>query len=229
MNTKSFQKIGYGLYIISSKSGDKIDGQIANTVFQVTSKPPSIAISINKLNLTHEYIVSSRLFSISILAKTAPMTLIGQFGFKSGRDVNKFEKINYKIGVTGAPIVLDETVSCIEAKVVNEMDCGTHTIFLGEIVDCEVFSDAEPMTYAYYHEVKGGKSPKTAPTYVQEEVSAPAQDRVRFVCKVCGYVYDPVKGDPDNGVEAGTSFEAIPDTWTCPICGAPKKDFSPEG
>ncbi|NLN60721.1 MAG: High molecular weight rubredoxin [Deltaproteobacteria bacterium] len=229
MNTKSFQKIGYGLYIISSKSGDKIDGQIANTVFQVTSKPPSIAISINKLNLTHEYIVSSRLFSISILAKTAPMTLIGQFGFKSGRDVNKFEKINYKIGVTGAPIVLDETVSCIEAKVVNEMDCGTHTIFLGEIVDCEVFSDAEPMTYAYYHEVKGGKSPKTAPTYVQEEVSAPAQDRVRFVCNVCGYVYDPVKGDPDNGVEAGTSFEAIPDTWTCPICGAPKKDFSPEG
>ncbi|MDX9745136.1 MAG: rubredoxin [Syntrophales bacterium] len=60
-------------------------------------------------------------------------------------------------------------------------------------------------------------------------MSAPAQDRVRFVCKVCGYVYDPVKGDPDNGVEAGTSFEAIPDTWTCPICGAPKKDFSPEG
>lgn len=229
MNTKSFQKIGYGVYIICSKSGEKINGQIANTAFQVTSEPATVAISINKLNLTHEYIKSSKVFSISILAKTAPMTLIGQFGFKSGRDTNKFEGINYKIGVTGAPIILDQTVSCIEAKVVNEMDCGTHTIFLGEIVDCEVLADTEPMTYAYYHEVKGGKSPKTAPTYVKEEASQPVENKIRFVCNVCGYIYDPAKGDPDNGVTPETSFEAIPDTWTCPICGASKKEFTAEG
>ena len=229
MNTKSFQKIGYGVYIICSKSGVKINGQIANTAFQVTSEPATVAISINKLNLTHEFIKSSKVFSISILAKTAPMTLIGQFGFKSGRDMNKFEGINYKIGVTGVPIILDQTVSAIEAKVVNEMDCGSHTIFLGEIVDCEVLSDAEPMTYAYYHEVKGGKSPKTAPTYVKEEASQPVENKVRFVCNVCGYIYDPAKGDPDNGVAPGTSFEALPDTWTCPICGASKKEFTVEG
>jgi len=113
--------------------------------------------------------------------------------------------------------------------VVNEMDCGSHTIFLGEIVDCEVLSDAEPMTYAYYHEVKGGKSPKTAPTYVKEEAAQPVENKIRFVCNVCGYIYDPAKGDPDNGVAPGTSFEAIPDTWTCPICGASKKEFTAEG
>jgi flavin reductase (DIM6/NTAB) family NADH-FMN oxidoreductase RutF/rubredoxin len=227
MNTRAYQKIGYGVYIICSKSGDKINGQIANTAFQVTSEPATLAISINKLNLTHEYIKTSRVFAVSALAKTAPMTLIGQFGFKSGRDTNKFDGVNYKIGVTGTPIVLDQTVCGIEAKVVNEMDCGTHTIFLGEIVDCEVLSDVEPMTYAYYHEIKGGKSPKTAPTYVKEEVSEPVQNQIRFVCNVCGYVYDPVKGDPDNGVAAGTAFADVPESWTCPICGAAKMEFSP--
>jgi flavin reductase (DIM6/NTAB) family NADH-FMN oxidoreductase RutF/rubredoxin len=229
MNTRAFQKIGYGVYIICSKSGEKINGQIANTAFQVTSEPATIAISINKSNYTHEFIKSSKVFSVSILAKTAPMTLIGQFGFKCGRDVNKFEGINYKIGVTGAPIVLDQTVSYIEAKVVNEMDCGTHTIFLGEVVEGDVLADGEPMTYAYYHEVKGGKSPKAAPTYVKEETSPTAEKQIRFVCNVCGYIYDPAKGDPDNGVAPGTSFEAIPDSWTCPICGASKKEFTVEG
>ncbi|HOO42029.1 MAG TPA: flavin reductase, partial [Syntrophales bacterium] len=197
MNTKAFQKIGYGVYIICSKSGDRINGQIANTAFQVTSDPPTIAISINKLNLTHEFIKSSKVFSVSVLARTAPMTLIGQFGFKCGRDVNKFEGIHYKIGTTGAPIVLEQTLSYIEAKVVKEMDCGTHTIFLGEVVDGDVLADGEPMTYAYYHEVKGGKSPKTAPTYVKEEASQPVENKIRFVCSVCGYIYDPAKGDPD--------------------------------
>jgi flavin reductase (DIM6/NTAB) family NADH-FMN oxidoreductase RutF/rubredoxin len=229
MNTKAFQKIGYGVYIICSKSGDRINGQIANTAFQVTSDPPTIAISINKLNLTHEFIKSSKVFSVSVLARTAPMTLIGQFGFKCGRDVNKFEGIHYKIGTTGAPIVLEQTLSYIEAKVVKEMDCGTHTIFLGEVVDGDVLADGEPMTYAYYHEVKGGKSPKTAPTYVKEEASQPVENKIRFVCSVCGYIYDPAKGDPDNGVAPGTSFEEIPDSWTCPICGASKEEFTAEG
>jgi rubredoxin len=143
--------------------------------------------------------------------------------------VNKFEGIHYKIGTTGAPIVLEQTLSYIEAKVVKEMDCGTHTIFLGEVVDGDVLADGEPMTYAYYHEVKGGKSPKTAPTYVKEEASQPVENKIRFVCSVCGYIYDPAKGDPDNGVAPGTSFEEIPDSWTCPICGASKEEFTAEG
>ncbi len=91
MNMRAVQKMCYGVYIISSKKDDKINGQIANTAFQITSEPATVAISINKQNLTHEYIEASKVFTISILSKDAPMTLIGNFGFKSGRDINKFE------------------------------------------------------------------------------------------------------------------------------------------
>jgi flavin reductase (DIM6/NTAB) family NADH-FMN oxidoreductase RutF len=159
----------YGVYIISSKKGDKINGQIANTAFQITSDPATVAISINKQNLTHEYIETSKVFTVSILSQEAPMTLIGNFGFKSGRDIDKFQDIEYRKGVTGAPIVLDQTVAFMECEVLSSTDVGTHTIFIGKIIDCDNLSDAEPMTYAYYHQIKGGKSPKTAPTYVKEE------------------------------------------------------------
>jgi flavin reductase (DIM6/NTAB) family NADH-FMN oxidoreductase RutF len=96
------------------------------------------------------------------------MTTIGLFGFKSGRSVDKFEKTKYKIGVTGSPVVLDFSVAYLEMKITQALDCGTHTIFVGEMVDCGSLSDEPPMTYAYYHQVKGGKSPKAAPTYVKE-------------------------------------------------------------
>jgi len=161
-------KISYGLYVISSFEDDKYNGQIANTVFQVTSEPPRVAVCINKNNLTHEFIESSKIFTVSILSKETPMTLIGQFGFKSGRDINKYQGVNYYIGQSKAPIVKDFTVGFIELKVINEMDAGTHTIFLGEVIDSGKFNDDEPLTYAYYHEVKKGKSPKNAPTYIKE-------------------------------------------------------------
>ncbi len=95
------------------------------------------------------------------------------------------------------------------------------------MVDADVLADGTPMTYAYYRNVKGGKSPKTAPTFAADAAAAkpkPAQ-AARYVCSVCGYVYDPEKGDPDNGVAAGTRFEDVPDSWTCPICGADKSQF----
>ena len=226
MNGKALQKIGYGVYVISSKLGDKINGQIANTAFQVTSDPGTIAISINKQNLTHEFIQGSKVFSVSILGKTAPMTLIGRFGFKSGRDEDKFSGIQFKTGTTGVPYLLEETVSYIEAEVIKEMDCGTHTIFLGVVVGGDVLSDAEPMTYAYYHEIKGGKSPATAPTYQKDDTPSSSRQSVRHTCSICGYVYDPQNGDPDNGVAAGTDFTDIPDQWFCPICHAPKEKFA---
>ena len=166
MDPKALFKISYGVYIISSKKGDKINGQTANTLFQITSDPATVAISINKQNLTHEFIEESGVFSASILSIDAPLNMIGKFGFKSGRDSNKFEEVNYKIGKTGSPIVLDNAVACLEAEVINKLDAGTHTIFLGKIVDAEILSDKEPMTYAYYHEIKRGTTPKTAPTYI---------------------------------------------------------------
>jgi ferric-chelate reductase [NAD(P)H] len=161
-------KISYGLYIISSFKDDKYNGQIANTVFQVTSEPPRVAVCINKNNLTHEFIENSKIFSVSILAKDAPMTFIGQFGFKSGRDIDKFQGVNYFIGESKAPIVKDFTIGYLELKVIDKMDVGTHTIFVGELLNSGKFNDDEPLTYAYYHEIKKGKSPKNAPTYIKE-------------------------------------------------------------
>lgn len=165
MNTKALHMISYGLYVIGSRKGDRINGQICNTVVQVSSEPPIISACINKENLTHEYIEDSGVFSASILAQDTPLNLIGRFGFKSGRDIDKFDGINYKLGETQAPIALDNTLAYLEAKVINSVDVGTHTIFIGDLVDAEVIAEGEPMTYAYYHLVKRGTTPKTAPSF----------------------------------------------------------------
>lgn len=228
MNKAALYKITYGLYIVTSGQDGKFNGQIANSMFQVTSNPGTVAISINKENYTHELIRQSGKFVISILAQAAPMNLIGLFGFKSGRDVNKLENIKIKTGKTKVPIVLENTVAYLEVEMEKELDCGTHTIFVGNIVEGDLTSNEEPMTYAYYQQVKGGKSPKTAPTYVQSEQAAPSQTMASYACSICGYVYDPVKGDPDSGIAFGTRFEDIPEFWTCPVCGADKSKFEIE-
>jgi len=224
MNLKALYQISYGLYIITSIKGDRINGQIANTLFQVTSEPPTIAVCINKGNLTHEFIHSSHVFAVSILSQDTPMSFIGNFGFKSGRDIDKFTQVNHKAGKTGSPIVLDHTLAYLEAKVINEVDAGTHTIFVGDLVEAETLKVGEPMTYAYYHEVKRGTVPKTAPTYIKEEKKM-VKEMAKYKCSVCGYIYDPEKGDPDGGIKPGTPFEQIPDDWVCPVCGAAKSEF----
>jgi flavin reductase (DIM6/NTAB) family NADH-FMN oxidoreductase RutF/rubredoxin len=231
MNKKALHKISYGLYVICSKNNGKINGQIANAIFQVAAEPSKIAVSINKQNLTHEYIEKSNCFTVSILSENTPMSFIGNFGFKSGRNIDKFKDINYKLGNTKVPMVIDNALACIEAKVIDKIDVGTHTIFVGTVEDAEILSEDKPMTYEYYHKVKGGFSPKTAPTYsseVDKEIKKEEKKMDRYVCKVCGYVYDPEKGDPDNGIAPGTKFEDIPDDWVCPLCGASKADFEKE-
>jgi len=165
MDAKALYLISYGMYIICSKKGDKINGQTANSVVQVASEPPIISVCINKQNLTHEFIKESKVFTASILAQTAPLKLIGGFGFKSGRDVNKFEGVKYKLGQSGAPVILDSTLGYLEAKVIDSVDAKTHTIFVGELVGAEVLAEGEPMTYAYYHLVKRGTTPKSAPSF----------------------------------------------------------------
>ncbi len=224
INEKALHNIGYGLYIVGSVKDGKINAQIANTVFQVTAEPPTVAVSINKNNLTHEYIKESGVFSISILSQETPLPFIANFGFNSGRDKNKFESVEYKTGKTGAPIILENTIAFIEARVIEEMSVGTHTIFVGQVESADVLRAGTPMTYAYYHQVKKGTEPKTAPTFRKEEPKAATKGDL-YQCQVCGYIYDPAEGDPDGGIEPGTPFEAIPDDWVCPVCGASKKDF----
>jgi len=167
MNLKVLRNCTYGLYVIGSQKGDRLNGQIANTVFQVTSEPPTIAVSINKQNLTHEFITESKVFTASILSQDTPLSFIGHFGFKSGREADKLKDVKYKLGETKAPIVLDHSVAYLEAKVIHQVDVGTHTIFVGEVVGADVIGEGEPMTYAYYHQVKRGTTPKTAPSYIK--------------------------------------------------------------
>ena len=228
MNSKTLYKISYGLYVVSSKKDGKFNGQIANTVFQITAEPPVIAVSINKKNLTHEFIQKSKVFTVSILSKETPMRFIGHFGFKSGRELDKFKDLNYKVGISGAPFILENTIGYIEAKLIGNNDVGTHTIFIGKVIDAQILKDDEPMTYAYYHEVKRGTSPSSAPTYIKEEKRRRKEKMIKYKCTVCGYIYDPEKGDPDSGIKPGTPFEELPDDWVCPVCGASKDAFEKE-
>jgi len=224
MNLKALQKLGYGLYVVCSKKGEKFNGQIANTIFQVCSEPPVIAVAINRQNLTHDFINQSKVFTGSILSQDTPLNFIGNFGFKSGRQVDKFKGVHYKLGETQAPIVLDHALAYLEAKTAGQVEVGTHTVFLGVIIGADVVKEGEPMTYAYYHQVKRGTTPKSAPSYVEESKKA-VPSVIEYKCNVCGYIYDPEKGDPDGKINPGTSFEQIPDSWVCPVCGASKDMF----
>lgn len=225
MNLKALQKIGYGVYVVCSKDGGKINGQIANTVFQVCAEPPMVAVAINRNNLTHEFIKNSGVFTASILYRETPLSFIGQFGFKSGRDINKFEGVSYKTGSTGAPIVLDNTLAYMEARVISQISAGTHTVFIGEVVDADVLREGEPMSYAYYHEVKRGSTPKTAPHYIEVKKEEVKPKLDKYECNVCGYIYDPEVGDPEGKIPPGTPFEKLPANWVCPVCGATKEEF----
>ncbi len=169
MDLNALHKLGYGMYIIGARQGDKLNGQVANTVSQITSEPPTVAVSINKSNLTHDYIMASQAFSAAILHEQTPLPYIGNFGFKSGRDVDKLKGMNYKIGNTKAPVFLDHATAYLEAEVIQHVDVGTHTIFIGRIVNAEILTEDRCMTYEYYHAVKRGTTPRTAPSYIAEE------------------------------------------------------------
>lgn len=228
MDLKGLYKISYGVYVITSGDDNKCNGQIANSVMQVSSQPPIIAVSINKQNFTHELIKQSGVYAVSVLSRDAPLSFIGNFGFKCGRDFNKFAGITYKVGETGARIVLDHAVAYFEAKVVDEIDAKTHTIFVGTVVDSKVMSEAQQMTYDFYHQIKRGATPQSAPTFAvaeKKEESKEVKDDTKYACRVCGYVYDPALGDPEAGIAPGTLFDELPEGWVCPICRASKSQF----
>jgi len=224
MDSKALHGLSYGMYVVCSQKGDKLNGQIANTVFQVCSEPPIITVALNKQNLTNEYVSASKVYTVSVLSQETPLSFIGNFGFKTGRDVDKFKNINYEVGELGAPIVRDNALAYLEAKVISQMDVGTHTLFNAEIVAAELTKEGEPMTYAYYHQVKRGTTPKTAPTYIEEKKEATTK-MSKYKCQICGYIYNPELGDPDGHVPPSTPWEKLPDDWVCPVCGATKDKF----
>ena len=232
MNIESYFKISYGLYIVSSKDGERLNGHISNTVFQVTADPPQIAICSNKNNLTTDFIISSNVFAVTIIQQEVDLNFIGHFGFKSGKEFNKFETMPYKLGVTGAPIVLEKSIAYFECVVTQTVDVGSHILFIGKVVECDLLNNpAQPLTYNYYRNVIKGISPKNSPTYIdRDKLEALKKEKdsnsPKYICNVCGYVYDPDIGDPSLNIKPGTLFEDLPENYVCPICSATKDLFS---
>jgi flavin reductase (DIM6/NTAB) family NADH-FMN oxidoreductase RutF/rubredoxin len=247
MNYKAFHKLSYGLYIIATELNGKKFGYIGNTAFQITSEPSQILISSHKNNYSTSKILESKKFSISVLKKEVNTSLIGEFGFMSGADIDKFRNIETITSATGAPIIVDSTVAWFDCKVVNFIDVGSHILIIGEVLNSDLLSGEEPLTYDYYREKYKMLAPKNAPTYVEKEklqndkvtdsVIKPEQkDEIRaekteadlsaYICNICGFQYDPAEGDPAMGIPPGTSFEDLPEDYRCPICNASKDYFS---
>lgn len=243
MKYRAFHKLSYGLYIISTELEGKKTGYIGNTVFQVTSKPPKIAISCHKENFSANVILKRKAFSISVLKKESDTGLIGKFGFMSGAETDKFDGVETKKAVTGVPVVLDSCVAWFDCKVVDSIDVGSHILIIGEVVESEVLSGEEPLTYDYYREKFKMLAPKNAPTYLEkdkleeepepenlpennEDKTTEKADKLNtFTCTICGFQYDPSEGDPTMGIPPGTPFEDLPEDYKCPICNAGKEYF----
>lgn len=242
MNYNAFHKLSYGLYLIASEyEGQKV-GYIANTAFQITAEPSKIAISCNKNNFSAQKIIESKKFSISVLKQEVDTALIGKFGFMSGEEIDKFDGVETISAKTGAPIVVDSAVAWFDCQMLNYSDVGTHYLIIGEVVDANVLSNETPLTYDYYHAKYKMRSPKNAPTYIDEDklddepiAGLPAEEIEEkeessgdgvYSCNICGYQYDPAEGDPANGIEPGTAFDDLPDDYACPLCTAGKDFFS---
>ena len=171
MNNKVLFKLSYGMYIVSSKSGEKFSACIVNTVTQITAEnKPKLIVAINKDNYTNSLVKESKKINISILSNKADMLEIGRFGFRSGRDNNKLEGTEYKIGKNNIPIITENIVAYMECDVIDIIDSGTHDLFVLEMQDGEFLDEAlTPMTYEYYHSVIKGKTPPKASTYNKEK------------------------------------------------------------
>ena len=203
MNNKAMYALSYGLFVLCARRGEKDNGCITNTAIQVTTTPNRIVVAINKDNYTHDMVRESGRFTLSVLSEEAKFDLFQRFGFQSGRDVDKFAGFEGHTARDGAgvPYVTQGTSAWLSCRVVSATDLGTHTLFLADVEDGDVLSQAPSATYSYY---QAHIKPRPA-------AAAPAQgSKRRWVCKVCGYVYEG---------------EELPADFICPICKHPASDF----
>ena len=199
-------KISYGLFVLSTKNNEKQSGCIVNTVIQHTTEPNQISVTVNKSNYTLELIKKSGIFTVSVLDESAPFSVFEHFGFRSGRDCDKFADFtDKKTGDNGVYYITKGANSYISARVTEMKDLGSHMLIIAAVTDGEILSDIPSMTYAYYF-----KNVKPKPKKVQSSGKV-------WVCKICGYVYDESK--------TGIPFDELPDDFICPLCKHPKCDF----
>ncbi|ODA42385.1 flavin reductase [Desulfosporosinus sp. BG] len=149
---QALYRISYGLYIITAQAEGRDNGQCANTCFQITAEPARLAIGINKLNYTHELIQKSEKFGVSVLNQTGH-DYARRFGYRTGRDVDKFEGLAVHRGESGV-LLLNDVLVTMEASVVGQLDAGTHTLFLADVTAGEILQEGDPMTYAYFRASK---------------------------------------------------------------------------
>ena len=213
MDFKALNDLSYGMYIVTTKKGNKNVGCFINTTMQITSKNPILAISLNKENYTNEVLKETRKCAISILSEKAKKELISKFGYFSSREINKFEDRNYQ-NISELPVVLEDVCGYIIGEVIRVIDVETHDIFLIRIQQAKKISEEVPMTYKYYHENLKGTAPKKAPTYQEGKTESKGN---RYQCSICGYIYDDSKEE--------INFEDLPEDWTCPLCGVGKDKF----
>ena len=195
MDKKAMYKLSYGLFVLTAREGEKDNGCIINTAIQAASEPNQISICVNKASFTHDMIMRTGMFTVSIISQKASFDLFKHFGFQSGKDVNKFESFNAcKRCENGIYYITEGTNAYISVKVEKTEDLGSHTMFIGEITDMEVLTDDNSATYEYYmNHIK----PKL------QEIGKTDDGRTVWRCTICGYEY---VGDD------------LPDDFICPIC-----------
>ena len=198
LDAKSLFKISYGLYVITTNDGERDNGMICNTVVQVTAEPPKVAVTINKVNYTHDVIKKTGKMNVCTLSKVAPFAVFEDFGFRSGRDEEKFTSTGLVRSENGLPVLSRYCNSFFSLSVESYVDLGTHGMFICSVTEAQVVSKAETMTYTYY---QNNVKPKPQ-----------TEGKKGWVCKVCGYVYE---GDE------------LPEDFICPLCKHGAADFEP--
>lgn len=197
MNTNALFNLSYGLFVVTAKDFGKDNGCIINTVMQITDTPLRMSFTVNKSNLTHDFIMNTKNFNISVISEAASFELFKHFGFQSGRSTHKFENFSdYKVSPNGLIYITAGCNAYISGKVFDSVDLGTHTMFFADVTDSAVTDSVPSATYAYYHQ-------NIKPTPQKSEKSG-------YRCKICGYVYEG---------------EELPEDFICPLCKHSAADF----
>jgi flavin reductase (DIM6/NTAB) family NADH-FMN oxidoreductase RutF len=205
MNTKAMYKLSYGLFVLTAKVGDKINGCITNTAIQVASEPNQISFAVNKANYTHEMLMKSDVCNISVISEEAGFELFKRFGFQSGREVDKFAGFtDFVLAENGVPYITKGTNAYFSIVIKQRVDLGSHTLFIGELAAMEVLSSVPSATYSFYQaNIKPKPAAEAKPSDVPEGMH-------KWRCKICGYEYVGV---------------SLPEDFICPVCKHPAEDF----
>lgn len=206
MDSKAMYSLSYGLFVLSTKIGEKNNGCIVNTAVQVTTAPNRISVTVNKGNLTHDMLAYAKIFNLSVISEEASFELFRHFGFQSGRETDKFRDYPHvKTAENGVAYVTQGVNAVICGEVIQAIDLGTHTMFIADVTDAFCLSGAASATYAYYQKNIKPKPQAAAETQEPEKKKG-------YVCSVCGYVYEG---------------ETLPEDYVCPICKHGAEAFEP--